>query len=150
MNLSRRGFIGGLLAVVSAPAIVRVESLMVLPAKIIRPIVGWDFASGTDVTRLDVLYGSVQVRSEWTALVPDVTLDEYSERILAPMVNRLAQGVADTIMFGNGASWITSEADGTGLLPKGTREQVPVIVPIRLSNLLREARGSPIHTNTWT
>lgn len=32
MELSRRGFLGGLLAVVSAPAIVRVESLMVLPA----------------------------------------------------------------------------------------------------------------------
>lgn len=31
MELSRRGFIGGLLAVVSAPAIVRVESLMALP-----------------------------------------------------------------------------------------------------------------------
>lgn len=31
MNLSRRGFLGGLLAVVSAPAIVRVENLMVLP-----------------------------------------------------------------------------------------------------------------------
>lgn len=37
MNLSRRGLLGGLLAVVSAPAIVRVESLMVLPAKIIAP-----------------------------------------------------------------------------------------------------------------
>jgi hypothetical protein len=32
MNLTRRGLLGGLLAVVSAPAIVRVESLMVLPA----------------------------------------------------------------------------------------------------------------------
>lgn len=31
MQLSRRGFLGGLLAVVSAPAIVRVENLMVLP-----------------------------------------------------------------------------------------------------------------------
>lgn len=32
MELSRRGFLGGLLAVVSAPAIVRIENLMVLPA----------------------------------------------------------------------------------------------------------------------
>lgn len=32
MNLSRRGLIGGLVALVAAPAIVRVESLMVLPA----------------------------------------------------------------------------------------------------------------------
>lgn len=31
MNFSRRGFLGGLLAVVSAPAIVRVENLMALP-----------------------------------------------------------------------------------------------------------------------
>lgn len=34
MQLSRRGFLGGLLAVVSAPAIVRVESLMTLPAPV--------------------------------------------------------------------------------------------------------------------
>jgi len=33
MELSRRGLLGGLLALVSAPAIVRVESLMALPAK---------------------------------------------------------------------------------------------------------------------
>lgn len=39
MNLSRRGFIGGLAALVAAPAIVRVENLMVLPAptKILLP-----------------------------------------------------------------------------------------------------------------
>lgn len=38
-RLTRRGFLGGLLAVVSAPAIVRVESLMALPApaKLIIP-----------------------------------------------------------------------------------------------------------------
>lgn len=40
MNLSRRGFLGGLLAVVSAPAIVRVESLMPVRAEIIRPTAG--------------------------------------------------------------------------------------------------------------
>lgn len=40
MELSRRGFLGGLLAVVSAPAIVRVESLMQLPRpEIIRATV---------------------------------------------------------------------------------------------------------------
>lgn len=39
MQLSRRGFIGGLLAVVSAPAIVRVESLMPVRAEIIRPTI---------------------------------------------------------------------------------------------------------------
>lgn len=33
MQASRRGFLGGMLAVLAAPAIVRVESLMVLPAK---------------------------------------------------------------------------------------------------------------------
>lgn len=39
MQLSRRGFFSGLVALVAAPAIVRVESLMVLPApaKIILP-----------------------------------------------------------------------------------------------------------------
>lgn len=39
MNLSRRGFLGGLLAVVSAPAIVRVESLMPMRAEIIHPTI---------------------------------------------------------------------------------------------------------------
>lgn len=39
MQLSRRGLLGGLVALVAAPAIVRVESLMALPApaKIITP-----------------------------------------------------------------------------------------------------------------
>ena len=37
MKISRRGLLGGLLGVVAAPAIVRVENLMVLPAKIFLP-----------------------------------------------------------------------------------------------------------------
>jgi hypothetical protein len=128
MELSRRGFLGGLLAIVSAPAIVRVESLMTLP----RPI------NILPITRLDVLYGNLHICPEW-----QIALDEYSEQILAPMAKRLEQIVADTVMYGNGASWITLEADGTGFLPKGAREQVPVIAPVRLSDLLRlrEARG---------
>lgn len=139
MQLSRRGFLGGLLAVVSAPAIVRVENLMVLPkpAQIILPE---EF-----VTRLDVLYGSMQIRPEWTAIASEFTLDEYSERILAPMVNRLAQSVADSVMYGNGAAWMTLEADGTGSLPKGVQQRVPAIAPIRLSDLLREARATNSH-----
>ena len=41
MQLSRRGLLGGLVALVAAPAIVRVESLMVLPAPaVLRPTVG--------------------------------------------------------------------------------------------------------------
>lgn len=42
MQTSRRGFLGGLLAVVSAPAIVRVESLMGLPdhGKLLVPETG--------------------------------------------------------------------------------------------------------------
>lgn len=42
VELSRRGFLGGLLAVVSAPAIVRVESLMGLPdhGKLLVPETG--------------------------------------------------------------------------------------------------------------
>lgn len=50
MQLSRRGFLGSLLAVVSAPAIVRVESLMALPApaRIIAPEpVLWVFDTST-------------------------------------------------------------------------------------------------------
>ncbi len=42
MSLSRRGLLGGMLAVLAAPAIVRVENLMVLPqAKLIVPQEVW-------------------------------------------------------------------------------------------------------------
>lgn len=130
MQLSRRRFIGGLLTVISAPALVCVESLMALPAptKIIRPTISWDLASGLDVTRLDVSYGSVRIRPEWTAIVPEfpISLDEYSERILAPMVNRLAQNVADAVM--NGQSVARYDLAGIRSVP--------------LSELLIEARGT--------
>jgi len=144
VQLSRRGFFGGLLAIVSTPAIVRVENLMKLaPLRVIHPIVGWDLAYGADVTRLDVLYGSMRMRSELTAIVPDfpISIDKYSERILASMINQLAESVTDAVMHDNDTAWATLEADGTGTLPKGAREQVPVIVSIRLSDLLREAQG---------
>lgn len=104
MTLSRRSFFTGLATLIAAPAIVRTESLMKLaPTRIIRPTFGLDLACGADttiVTRLDVLYGSMYVRPEWTVLVPNITLDEYSERILAPMVNRLRDDFIDTVMYG--------------------------------------------------
>lgn len=147
MTLSRRSFFTGLATLIATPAIVRAESLMKLaPTRIIfKPstLVITDYPLDMDVTRLDVLYGYMRVRPEWTAIVPEfpLSLDKYSERILAPLVNRLAQSVADAVMDGNGASWVTFEADGTGSLPKGARQRVPAIAPIRLSDLLREAKG---------
>lgn len=98
MTLSRRSFFTGLATLITAPAIVRAESLMKLaPTEIIKPSLRFiETYNPVDQTirRLDVLYGYTQVRSEWSVY----TLDEYSERILAPMVNSLAQQVADAVM----------------------------------------------------
>src|ERR1700759_3420070 len=58
MQLSRRGFISGLLAVVSAPAIVRVESLMALPRpEIIVPQVqtAVEYAVGNNLMTMDMI-----------------------------------------------------------------------------------------------
>lgn len=108
MTLSRRSFLTGLATLIAAPAIVRAESLMKLaPTEIIRATVE-DHVFISSETRMDVLYGSMHVRPEWTAIVPEfpISLDEYSERILAPMVNRLAQNVADAVMRGESAAMI--------------------------------------------
>lgn len=102
MTLSRRSFFTGLATLIAAPAIVRAESLMKLaPTKIaklsMRELVEYSIHDQA-VTRLDVLYGSMHVRPEWSAIVPEFPLDELSERILAPMVNRLAQDISDAVM----------------------------------------------------
>lgn len=58
MQLSRRGFLGGLLAVVSAPAIVRVESLMALPRpEIIVPQIqtAVEYAVGNHLMTMDMI-----------------------------------------------------------------------------------------------
>lgn len=153
MNLSRRMFFSGAVALIAAPAIVKVESLMKLaPTEVLRPdgislrMID-DYVVGEDqlVSRLDVLYTHINVRPEWQVYVPEpppFTLDEFSERILAPMVERLQKQVANAVMFGSSTSRMTLEADGTGTLPKGYRELVPVIKPISLSDLLVEARRS--------
>lgn len=67
MNLNRRGFLGGLITALVAPAIVRIDSIMPVRQVVLTPK---DF----------------------------LTLDEFSERILAPMMNNLANQVAKSIM----------------------------------------------------
>lgn len=120
MTLSRRSFFTGFATLIAAPAIVRAESLMKLGrTEIIKP---W---TPELVTRLDVFYGSMYVKPEWTAAIFDITLDEYSERILAPMGNRLAKSVTDAVMYGQSA----------------TRYDLSGIRSIPLSELLVEARS---------
>lgn len=104
MQLSRRGLLGGLVALVAAPAIVRVESLMVLPApqKLILP------ETLGQVIRINFPI-------DYVAKNNLLTLDAYSERILAPIITRMQQAAADAIMqksaflgdyeFMQGAQW---------------------------------------------
>lgn len=117
MTLSRRSFFTGLTTLIATPAIVRAESLMKLaPTKIIRPFIGWDLASGADttvLTRLDVLYGSMQIRPEWTAIVPELSIDDFTKRILQPMMNLMQSKITESIMAN------TAEMHG-GLLARAT------------------------------
>lgn len=74
---SRRGFLLGLgAALVTAPAIVRVASIM--PVRVPR------FVTGTEI-----------------AIRQRICLDEFSRLVLKPMVDRLANQVAAAIMAGN-------------------------------------------------
>lgn len=51
MALSRRGFISGMASLIAAPAIVRVDSLMKLPAPVFRPMYsGMDYGAGPDLS----------------------------------------------------------------------------------------------------
>ena len=78
------------------------------------------------IQRLDVLYGYMSIRPEWV-----FTLDEYSTRIVQPMVVTLAKQTADAIMYGSGA--VRHRYDGLqGLLA----ESIP------LSQLVQDARGA--------
>lgn len=65
---TRRGLLGGLLALVSAPAIARAESLM--PVKPVERIVRPRIAryTGPRLSSIDVLYGKLPVRPEWASL----------------------------------------------------------------------------------
>lgn len=87
---SRRGFIKGLGALWAAPAIVRFASLM--PVKALTPGI--------------------------VAGYPFMTLDEYAERIIQPMVKRFEAAAAEerrvraevfgpALAFGHGAQWST-------------------------------------------
>lgn len=105
MTISRRSFFSGLAVALAAPAIVKAEGLMRLaPTEILRPdislrlITEYNFLE-MPVNRLDVLYSYTQVRPEWT-----VTLDEYSERILALMIEQMQKKIADAIMYGSGVT----------------------------------------------
>lgn len=132
MTLSRRSFFTRLATLIAAPAIVRAESLMKLaPTEIIKPslrfIETYNPLEQT-VTRLDVLYGYTQIRPDWWGMEK---IDEYSERIIAPMVNRLAKSVADSVIYGNGVVWADHNSHELQHVP--------------LAGLFREARATNSH-----
>jgi hypothetical protein len=116
---SRRSFITGLGALfIAAPAIVRASSLM--PVKAIsdgislRKIAVYDVGADESITRLHVLFGSMQVRPEWTALElpPELVLDEYSARIIKPMQDKFAESVAKSIMARQDAAFDLAYYEG--------------------------------------
>lgn len=138
MTLSRRGLLGALAAAFAAPAIVKVGSLMKLaPTKVLRPdgismrmISNYNLADDVRIKQLDVLYGYMHVRPEWF-----LTLDDYSERILAPMVNTMQQNVAEAVMRGTGTSHIWYDEAAP------VSEPAWKSIPIGLKDLLVEARA---------
>lgn len=103
MTLSRRSFFTGLATLIAAPAIVRAESLMKLAPTLIipKPITfALDLGVGDDQT----VIWQMANKSTFQFIPyegPLYSLNEYSERILTPMINRLAQNVADAVMYGN-------------------------------------------------
>jgi len=137
MTLSRRSFFSGLAVALAAPAIVKAEGLMRLaPTEILRPGISLRLITDYNplevpVNRLDVLYGSMHVRREWeyvaADLPPQLTLNEFQSRILAPMIEKMQEHVADVIMHGQGAS----------------RYDLHGMKSIRLQDLLLEARSTP-------
>ncbi len=102
--IERRAFLTGLIAACAAPAIVKASSLMplrgtrqlIVPARavVLSGITEYFVMHDEVVDRLDVLYGYTQLRSEWTEL----KLDDYSKRILQPMITNLSNEVAWSIV----------------------------------------------------
>lgn len=131
MITSRRSFIAGIAAAFAAPAIVKASSLM--PVKALervrcREIYEYNVYTDEVITRLDILYGHLNVRAEWSAFIPDLTMDDYSKRILSPMMNKLADQVAADIMNGgaaddaffSGQQWDKVWLNEAGLIEKET------------------------------
>lgn len=81
--LQRRAFLGGLLALVSAPAIVRAGSLMPVRQMLLSPVSMRnliDYVPGDQViTRLDVLYGSLKLGDvvTWESDAPESLLRQF-------------------------------------------------------------------------
>src|ERR1700733_7473537 len=88
--IHRRAFIGGLIATLAAPAIVRVDSLMSLRST--KPqFIGFDLGSQ------DYTVKSIYLPSE-DRMMP---LDEYSRRILDPVFRNLIAALNDEIVNGD-------------------------------------------------
>lgn len=121
---SRRSFITGLVALVAAPAIVRAGSLMAVNSSLVP--VDWshkrlmhelvEYVPGAgEAARLDVLYGRLQMRPEWTANVADpaVVMEDarrmYSFNSEAERKRFYANWEAD-YAFVNGEQWPDEQA----------------------------------------
>lgn len=112
--IERRALITGLVALVAAPAIVKAASLMkVAPTEKLRTVYWqspwWEY----DVRR-----------DKWTEYSNPLTLDQYSERVMQPMLDHLAASIEREAVlardFYAGEQWST--------------EQVGEIVRFRLPN----------------
>jgi hypothetical protein len=89
MMIERRSLITGLVALVAAPAIVKVGSLMVCsPTEVIRP--------NTLLTINEITRESVRL---FKASNRYLTLDDYAQRIVGPMADRLADQVAQDVLM---------------------------------------------------
>lgn len=126
MITSRRSFIAGITAAFAAPAIVKASSLMPVRAIIDRDEL---------VTRCDVMYGFLDVRAEWQSN-GSLSLDAYSKRILSPMMNKLAEQVANDVMEGkandaflNGPQWHKVWLNEVGLIEKQVFDAGMIIKP---------------------
>ncbi len=71
LDLSRRGFITGLSALIAAPAIVRAQNIM--PVRVIKPEI---YMEPVGIIRtLDVSYGFLRVRPDWLLYSLELSAD---------------------------------------------------------------------------
>lgn len=66
MNINRRGFLGGIISAIVAPAIATIDYFKPKYNNIsMRNIIDYNPSDDVKFTKLDVLYGRLLIRKEW-------------------------------------------------------------------------------------
>jgi len=161
--IQRRSFLAGLGALFAAPAIVKASSLMVCaPTEIISPTAGNAYLTINQITRESILLFAQnnaflrQLERQEARL----TLDQYSEHIMRPALDRLESQIADELFPMDGAPVGTTlrirlpkdfvARDAHSLLPKPSPSEMSVTEVAVIGTAAVIAKNPAVSRRFWS